>query len=191
MVQPEAPGEPMEAAAGSAAHGPGEEVLFHEVQRYRIRAMWLLVFFSAGMSYYAFYTQIIAGRQLVQSPPWPDWLIWLMFAVAGVLIPALFAAARLVVDVTREGVRIRYVPVVDRMVTLGELRSYKRVTYNGPRDFGGWGIRWQAKKRMQVYTAAGDAAVEFELASKEGILLGTQRPDDLVEAIKRAKAKKS
>ncbi len=77
--------------------------------------------------------------------------------------------------VTLRGVwRARQIPVSD-------ISSVQIVTYNPIRDYGGYGIRWT--RRGKAYIARGRQGVKLELTSGATVLVGSQRPEELANAI--------
>lgn len=59
--------------------------------------------------------------------------------------------------------------------------SVESVIYNPIGDWGGWGIRYNSRGR--AYNMYGNEGVEVTLKNGKVILFGTQRPDELYNAI--------
>jgi hypothetical protein len=55
------------------------------------------------------------------------------------------------------------------------------------REYGGWGLRVGFSGR--AYNVRGNLGVSFELSDGKRFLLGTDRANELEQAIKKAKAK--
>jgi len=60
-------------------------------------------------------------------------------------------------------------------------RTIRVDTIPATRDFGGWGIRWAPGKI--AYNVSGNRGVWFERTDGRGVLVGSQRPEELVSAI--------
>lgn len=178
---------------------------FREQQYFRQRGMWVLIAFSAGVAWYGFYEQILMGRPIATAQPVPDWLIWVAAALVGIAVPILFFAVKLTVQVTDEGIRVRFFPLVDRLIPHEDIRRHRVVTYDARREYGGWGIKWvrstdpraPRKPRTprapteghQAYTAKGDQGVQLDLVDGEHVLIGARQAPELDRAIKEVRAR--
>ncbi|WP_273843678.1 hypothetical protein [Rubrobacter calidifluminis] len=100
-------------------------------------------------------------------------------------VTSLLAAARLSVRVGPEGLEIRFRPLLRRRIPIREITSWQVVRYRPLADYGGWGIRWCPGGR--AYTVSGDRGVRITLEDGREVLVGSHRPDELADAIARAK----
>jgi hypothetical protein len=64
------------------------------------------------------------------------------------------------------------------------VRAYSR-TYHPIREYGGWGIRY-APNQSRAFNMRGDSGVQLILRSGQRVLVGSQTPDELAEAIRKA-----
>jgi hypothetical protein len=122
----------------------------------------------------------------VGSKPAPDAVVWVLFGVIGVALPALFVTMRLVTEVGRDGVRVRFVPFKTRVVALAEVKSFRVREYRPIREFGGWGIRWRPGWGW-AYNTRGNRGLEIDLADGSHLMVGSQDPERLAAALRRAK----
>jgi hypothetical protein len=60
------------------------------------------------------------------------------------------------------------------------IRKYEAITYSPLLNYGGWGIRKGA------YNVSGNKGVQFELYDDERFLIGTQKPEEFINAIHEA-----
>jgi hypothetical protein len=157
------------------------EVAFREVQKHRQVWVWLIVFGAALLMWYALVQQIILGQPF-GTKPGPDWMIWLFWLLIGIGLPLLFLYMKLIVEVGDDGVHIRYVPFVSRLIPFEEIEGHEARSYKPIREYGGWGIRWWGGQR-RAYNVSGDQGVELKLRSGDRIMIGSQRADALAEAI--------
>jgi hypothetical protein len=110
----------------------------------------------------------------------------------GVLVSAAslgwFAWGRLAVRVGPGALEVRFAPFVRRRVPLREVVSWQAVTYRPVRDYGGWGIRW--RPGGWAYTVSGERGVRIRLRDGGELLVGSRRPEELADAIARAKGER-
>jgi hypothetical protein len=112
----------------------------------------------------------------------------LTFLVA-VSAPFLLVVAilQMTTEVTATEVRVWFgwVPVYRRSVPISAIRSFEVVRYRPILDHYGWGIG-SGRDGERVLTARGDRGVRIELNDGTRLLIGSQRPEELAETIKRA-----
>jgi hypothetical protein len=107
----------------------------------------------------------------------------------GTAVAALLLSVRMVVVVTRERLTIRYFPLPFReTIPISRIGSYEVVAYRPLADFGGWGIRYSGRLRALGYTVSGTQAVRIVRPGLQTLMVGTQRPEELSEALRRAGA---
>jgi hypothetical protein len=154
---------------------------FREVQRLRQWWVWLLVYGAATLTWYGFVQQIVLGQPFGTNPA-PDWVMWLIWLTFGFGFPVFFHTLRLVVEVGHDRIRIRYVPLLTRTISFEEIESHAVRTYKPIRECGGWGIRWWGRQR-RAYSVSGDQGVELKLHSGERVMVGSQKPEQLAQAL--------
>jgi len=125
---------------------------------------------------YGIYRQVGLSQPVV-----PGSLLWPAFAVA-LVVAVWFLRLKLVTEVRDDGLFVCFVWLwPERTIPWDQIRSVGTRTYRPIRDFGGWGVRWAT--RGVVYHARGNRGVRLVLESGERVLIGSQRPDDLANAI--------
>jgi hypothetical protein len=65
-----------------------------------------------------------------------------------------------------------------RRVALGDIRSVETITFDPERDYGGYGIR--SSRQGTAYIAGGNRGVRLKLANGVTLVMGSQRPEELV-----------
>ena len=165
----------------------GEGVRFHEVQRFRQVWVWLLVLgTSVSMGVVFGYGMI---KQLAQGQPWGDRpmsdaalaIVGPLAILFAVVFPLVFRAMRLVTRVDGDGLCVRFFPFVRRRIRFDEIAECHARTYRPIREYGGWGIRWGPSGK--AYNVSGDRGVQLVLTNGKRLLIGSQRADELAEAI--------
>jgi hypothetical protein len=162
---------------------------YREVQRFRQFWLWLLIAGIFGGTVWGFVQQIVLGRPFGQNPA-PDIVLMIITFVFGVALPVLFLVGNLTVEVRGDGLYYRFFPFhwSFRRISPGTLVSYEVRTYRPIRDYGGWGIRYG--RGSKAYNVSGNLGVMLELSDGRRLLIGSQKPDELANAISLAFGKK-
>ena len=186
MVQPRS-GRPAGRAGESERDMDGEngrEVIFREVQPFRQVWIWVIVVAIASLMWYALVQQLLLGSPVGENPM-PDLMLVIFWLVFGIGLPALFVFSRLVTEVRVDGIYIRYIPFHRSFRRIGfeDLRRYEVRTYRPLAEYGGWGIRYGFRGKGRAYNVSGNRGVQIELSNGKRLLIGSQRPEDLVRAI--------
>ncbi len=157
---------------------------FYEEQRFRQPWLLILIFFLAAMSWYVFFQQIIGGNPFGTNPA-PDGVVWGLWAVFGIAFPLFFLALRLTTEVRQDSIHIRFIPGHRPIIRLEEIKSVEVREYRPFREYGGWGIRYSSQYGM-AYNVSGNKGVQLELVSGKRILIGSQGPERLANALREA-----
>ena len=140
-----------------------------------------------------------------------DWRVYLLFALVALtgwavvgfipfsyttrsiliiligFFPALIVVGllRMTTEVTPTGIVVWFgwIPTYRRIVALDGIVRVEVVTYRPVRDYGGWGIRGNLGDDERVLNARGDRGVRIHLADGSRLLIGSQRPAELANAI--------
>lgn len=162
-----------------------ENPLFEETQQFRQVWVWLILVGVFLLLSYEVYQQIILDNVFGQAPT-PDLVLFLIWLFIGIGLPAGFYNARLVTKVYPGRISIRFHPIhrSEHEYPLGQIERVEAVTYRPILHYGGWGIRvgWGGK----AYNVSGRHGVKLHFSSGRPLLIGSQRPEELTEAIERA-----
>lgn len=160
----------------------GDEILFNETQKFRQWWLWVIMLFVFGIiAFVAF--KIINGEELEDKKP----LILVGLCVLFILIPTflLLLNMKLETQVKEEGIYVRFFPF---HATFKEYKwnniskSYVR-QYNPIAEFGGWGVR--ISPAGKAFNVSGDKGLHLEFMDSKKLLIGTNKPDELKEVLKR------
>lgn len=162
--------------------GMWDDALFSEVQWFRANPVVTVVWGAALLVWYGWYLQIVAGIPFGTHPA-PDWMMWVILAVFGICMPALFLLLRLEVRVGGGRLSYRVYPVhlQFREVACHEIAEVESVTYRPVREYGGWGIR--RGRHGPAVTVSGNRGVRIALLDGSSRLIGSQRADELAAAL--------
>ena len=157
--------------------------VFREVQRFRQVWVWAVVLALSGLMWYAAVVQLVFRRPFGTNPM-PDGVLIVFWLLFGAGMPALFLYTRLITEVRRDGVYLRYLPFHRRFrkIAFEDIKDYEVQTYRPLRDYGGWGIRYGAKGK--AYNVSGNQGVQLEFVKGGRLLIGSQRPQELWQAIR-------
>lgn len=164
------------------------EVLFRERQRFRQVWLWVIILGVAGIFWAGFVYQVVLGGTFGNRPA-PDVMLTIMTGLIGVGLPLFFYKMSLVTEVVPGELRVRFWPFHLKPVTINlhELRDYEQTTYNSILEYGGWGIRGSIKGN--AYNVYGNQGVKLYFYNQKPLLIGSQKPDELLKAITIAKQK--
>jgi hypothetical protein len=159
--------------------------VFREIQRFALRRVALALASPPCFMLGLLIWQVMLGHTWGKHPMSNgDVIGWTIFVW---LIYFRLITVRLVTEVRREELiialrglwRLRRVPIEN-------IQSAEAITHDIARDYGGYGIR--STRSGKAYVAEGSRGVRVTLTTKEKLVVGSQRPDELVSAL-RAKSK--
>lgn len=110
------------------------------------------------------------------------WGLWL----GTTLIDVLLASIKLVTEVHSDGIKVYFSPLhfPSKYLSWQEIESIYPRVYSPVADYGGWGIRYG--KSGSAYNIRGNQGVQLILKNGKKFLIGTQQPDDFIQAVKTA-----
>ena len=164
-------------------------VRFEEDQYLRQPWLWIVIGGSSLSQILLFgwglYQQLYLGRPWGTSATSDEALVVIaaLVLIIALGIPLLLYTTKLTVRVDATHLRVRYFPFLRKAVPLEQVTRCMVRTYQPLREYGGWGIRWSWTGRGWAYNVSGDRGVQLELASGRRLLIGSQRPNELAEAI--------
>ena len=184
-----------------------EDITFYEYQRLK-RWLILLIFVPVNTVFITgCIMQIGLGNYWGNNPMLDEVLIILTIFMLLLMVIMLFANMRTFVD--KDGIHIRMwlLPFYTKSKSflwedISEIAIRK---YSPVREFGGWGIRigsfnfglnlgkikFPATRGIKsgfksiAYTMAGNTGIQFVFQNKKQILIGTNRPEELSETLRR------
>jgi hypothetical protein len=167
-------------------------VYFREDQRFRQAFLWVPLIF--GSAFVSGTTVWMIMRQVVQDTPFGEQamsnssMLALGAFVLGVnfSIVLFFVIAKLQVEVNDRGLFLRFFPFhrKTRQVSLEDVASISAIEYRALLEYGGYGIR--RSRKSTCYTVRGLEGVRIDYENGCHVLLGTQHPDALFQALRHA-----
>jgi hypothetical protein len=155
-------------------------VHFREVQQFRQSWLWAPLLGVMASLCYGLYRQFWL-RQPFGDHPMSDVTLLLISSLFFFLI-AWFYLVKLVTEVHDQEIRARFNFIwFAKRIPFNEIRSVEAVTYRPLRDYGGWGIR--LGREGWAYNVSGNRGVRFHYKDGKKFLIGSQRPEELEQAI--------
>ena len=165
-----------------------EKSVFHEVQQFRQDWLWVILVFSSVMVFAT--TGLVAISDILSGNITSETHFLLAAVILfGFGLPLFFYWLKMITDVRKDGIYIMFFPF-SRKILFSELKSYVARMYRPIGEYGGWGVRCNFGGKGMAYNVFGNRGVQLELASGKKILIGSQKPDELVRAIDGAMRKK-
>ena len=168
-----------------------ESTAFTEEQRFRqpwlIIPMWIYFIAMLALCLYCGY------REFVLDSPWGGrdfakgglFSVFAVHVLVSVVLLFFFRKMKLTVKVRGDGIHIRYFPFhfKDVVIMPADIKSQRPVTYHPIKEYGGWGIRRGWGKNKKCYNVMGNRGVLLEYKNGGTLLIGSQNPEMLSEAI--------
>jgi hypothetical protein len=160
---------------------------FREVQRFRQKwlqfavvavSLCLIIPFGYGMIW-----QFVLGHPWGSRPMSDTGLaiVGPLVILMGIGLPLLFHKMKLITEVREDGVYINFVLLSRQTLRFEEIVSCAVRTYRPLREYGGWGVRYG--RTGKAYNVSGNRGVQLKLSSGKGLLIGSQRAEELAQAI--------
>jgi len=165
--------------------GRDGRVLYREVQRFTQPWIWALVLAISIFAIYASVQQLVLGVPFGSNPA-PDGVMLVIGVIFGLAFPVFFSSLNLSTEVRPDGLYIRFFPfhLSYRGIALRELAHFEVTTYDPIKDYGGWGIRYGP--RGKAYNVSGNRGLRVDLLDGDSLLIGSQRPEELLSALASA-----
>lgn len=158
---------------------------YQEVQRFgRLVWVWFVILPIAGFVWYSAYQQLLVG-QSVGARPMSNLILVIFWLAFGILMPLLFFTGGMRTEVGDSGIDLLCLPLplYGQHIAYSEIDTYEVRQYRPLLDYGGWGIRFG--RGGKAYTVSGRQGVKLVFKNGQRLLIGSQRPDQLVAAIDR------
>lgn len=156
---------------------------FNETQYFRRWWVWLLIATLNVPFVYGIISQVYMDVPFGNHPMSDGGLIAAYFFI--LLITVMLLTARLETRIDADGVHLRYPPFIrhEKHFTWTETAKAELVAYHPIADYGGFGIR--GTRRNRAYNVAGRHGLRLTLRNGRCILIGTQQPEMLEQAVQR------
>jgi len=128
---------------------------------------------------------VAAPAVFEETQSFPFWIYGLM-ALALVIVLSI-VSMRQVTRVEPGAVSVRLGFVYSTTIPTSDIRLAEAVKYRPIREYGGWGIRGRSRRR--VISTRGDLGVLLTRSDGTTLMIGSQRPRELLRALAQAGVK--
>ncbi|MEO8853771.1 MAG: DUF6141 family protein [Ginsengibacter sp.] len=161
------------------------EILFSETQRFKQWWLWIFLIGWDAFIFYGVSKQIINGHPFGNKPASNREL--LIILGISLLTTILFLVIRLDTQIRKDGVYVKFFPLhlKFRHFSWDQLSKCYVRKYSPMAEYGGWGLRFGFGGK--AYNISGNQGLQLEFINKKTLLIGTQKPEELNNALQKTK----
>ncbi|MDD5506989.1 MAG: DUF6141 family protein [Bacteroidales bacterium] len=162
------------------------QIYFTERQRFNQPWIWALNLITAGIFIVVIIIQLFVYMPAGNNPS-TDYLV-VLFLLIPIGLMFLFYLIRLETEIRRDGIYVRFSPFIrrTRIYRWEDVKSCYVRKYSPIGEYGGWGYRMAGKRVGIAFNVSGNMGIQLELKNGKKILLGTRKPEEAREALRRA-----
>jgi len=163
-----------------------QSIYFQETQKMRQIWIWVLLFATFGLWMWAFVQQVVLGQPFGNRPASDTGLVLIGLVVFVPLI--LITRIKLITEVRQDGIYYRMTFFMPRFkhILPSQIKSFEVRPYKPVSEYGGWGYRTAFnKKKGSALSMSGKTGLQIELTNGKKLLLGTQKPEEFITAVKK------
>jgi hypothetical protein len=159
-----------------------EESLFVENQRFNQIWLWALVLAVDFVAIFYLFLPLILNKHT----PGENFFGALLLVLISLIITTLLYAWRLETNMNSNGIYIKLFPFHRKYRTYkwDEISQISLREYNPLLEYGGWGYRATIGNGV-AYNIRGNQGIQIVTKDGKKILIGTQKPDDVKEVLKK------
>jgi len=146
------------------------EKIFYEIQQFRQKWIWTILLIVL----FVLFLPIISGIISI--------LLGVILILTGFCFIWLFYSMKLITEIKGDSIHIKFSPFTTQIIPSSEIIKYEIRQYRPIIEYGGWGIRFN--RSGKAYTVSGNIGIQIQLSAGKGILIGTQQPNEFLQAMK-------
>ena len=146
------------------------EKIFYEIQQFRQKWIWTILLIVL----FVLFLPIISGMVSI--------LLGVILILTGFCFIWLFYSMKLITEIKGDSIHIKFSPFTTQIIHFSEIIKYEIRQYRPIIEYGGWGIRFN--RSGKAYTVSGNIGIQIQLSAGKGILIGTQQPNEFLQAMK-------
>ena len=159
------------------------EILFTESQKFEQPWIWIILLGVNGLLIFAIIKLVFDGQQFGNNSL-NNFVLITAFVITMSLTVLIFSL-RLDTHLRKDGVYVQFFPFHQtfRYFPWDKIeKSYIR-QYNPITEYGGWGLRTGLFGKGKAFNVSGNKGLQLEFTNKEKLLIGTNKPAELNEAL--------
>jgi hypothetical protein len=146
------------------------EKIFYEIQQFRQKWIWTILLIVL----FVLFLPIMSGIVSI--------LLGVILILPGFCFIWLFYSMKLITEIKGDSIHIKFSPFTTQIIPFSEIIKYEIRQYRPIIEYGGWGIRFN--RSGKAYTVSGNIGIQIQLSVGKGILIGTQQPNEFLQAMK-------
>jgi hypothetical protein len=161
------------------------KVLFSEKQQFNQWWLWLILLGVNGLFLFGVFKQVLLGQQFGDRPMSDSMLI--ITAVLMLILSLFFFCFRLDTEIKSDGIYVRFFPFLlsFKHYPWGKLSKIYVRAYSPITEYGGWGFRLGLFGKGRAYNVSGNKGLQLEFTDNTLLLIGTNKPNELTEALRK------
>ncbi|HZK64135.1 MAG TPA: DUF6141 family protein [Puia sp.] len=164
----------------------GTQTFFSEKQRFRQTWLWIILIALDAYFLFAVFKRVIGKNSFGDKPMSNEVLL---FTIGTMLfLPLFFYILRLDTEINSNGIYIRFFPfhLSYKKYAWDEIEACFVRQYNPIAEYGGWGIRLGLFGKGRAFNVSGNKGIQLVFKNDKKLLIGTSKPEEALEAIKKA-----
>lgn len=160
-----------------------QPAIFSEKQRFTQWWLWIIILGINLFFIYGLYQQVYLGKPMGTKPS-SDQGLWTGWGIC-LLVTLLMRSIFLKTIIRQDGVYIQFFPfhLKLKFYAFSELENIFVKKYSPMMDYGGWGIRVGILGKGTAYNISGNMGLQLIFINGKKILIGTNQPVALQEAL--------
>jgi len=161
------------------------EILFNEKQHFRQWWLWLILLGVNGFFLFGIFKQVVGGQPFGDKPMSNTGL--LISTALSILLTIMFISFRLETNIRKDGIYVRFFPFQMKFkcyrwntLTKSFVRQYSPIA-----EYGGWGLRFGLFGKGKAFNVSGNKGLQLEFTNHKKLLIGTNKPNELTEALNK------
>ena len=158
-------------------------VLFTEQQRFKQWWLWLILIGINSIFIFGIFKQVIGGQQFGDKPMSDNGLC-ISFGIF-FLLTLLFYFFKLETIIKTDGIYVRFFPIhiAYKKYEWNTINKSFVREYNAIGEYGGWGIRYGIFGSGNALNVSGNKGLQLVFTNDKKLLIGTNKPQELTEAL--------
>ncbi|WP_291104519.1 MULTISPECIES: DUF6141 family protein [unclassified Flavobacterium] len=159
------------------------DILFTEQQKFKQWWLWLILLAVNFVFIFGIYKQMILGQPFGDKPM-SNIGLFMGFGIV-LLLTILFYYFKLETTLKTDGIYVRFFPIHIKykiytwdMINKSFVRKYNAIT-----EYGGWGVRYGIFGSGKALNVSGNQGLQLVFANNKKLLIGTNKPQELSEAL--------